>query len=150
MQRVAFWAAGLGVWSLVASVGLGCGSDSDSGGAAGADGGSGASGGSGGSGGGTGTVIAACHTGDGPTKGCSEIPMAASAVQAWKEVCTSAGSVASDSCPTAGANATCVPAPGSLGVLTPNVIYLFGLADAADYDKAKKNCEAMGGTFTTL
>jgi hypothetical protein len=108
--------------------------------------------GSGGGGGtsSTGTTVVACNTGSGPNEGCSEVPVPNAAVQAFRDACTQAGSVVSDSCPTAGASAKCVPAPNAIPGLTPNVIYWYALVDDEDIQDAREDCEAMPGTFTVL
>jgi hypothetical protein len=95
-------------------------------------------------------VVVACNTGDGPTKGCSEIPIPSGAVQAYKDDCQSAGSVVSDACPTTGATAKCTPTPGAFGPLTPNVLYWYAVTDAKDVDKAKSTCDGLTGTFEVL
>jgi len=91
----------------------------------------------------------ACNTGNGPNEGCSEVPVPNVGVQAFRDACTNAGSVASDRCP-AGADAKCTPAPGVIGPLTPNIIYHYELIDAEDIEDARDDCTGMQGTFEVL
>lgn len=128
----------LGLFMLVMS----CNDDDPGSGSGGASGAGGTSGG--------GTTIVACNTGDGPNEGCSEVAVPNAAVQAYRDDCTDAGSVVSDRCPTAGASAKCTPAPGAFGPLTPNVIYHYALVDAEDIADARRDCDAMSGTFEVL
>ena len=133
-----FFVCMLGVILLAA----GCDSDDSGDGSGGSSGAGGTSG--------SGTTIVACHTGIGPSEGCSEIPLPNEAVQAARNACTDAGSVVSDRCPTMDASTKCTPGAGAIGPLTPNVVYKYGLVDADDIADARRDCDAMRGVFEVL
>ena len=140
MRKIAM----LGLVLLAASC-----SDDDTGSSSGGISGSGGMSGAGGTSS-TATTVVACNTGTGPNEGCSEVPVPNAAVQAFRDSCTEAGSVASDRCPTMGASTKCTPGAGVIGPLTPNVVYTYGLVDADEIDEARRDCDAMRGTFEVL